>query len=58
MSHRTRLVLLRLGAIVLITALVPLLARLMLWLPWEADCMLAGAAALAFAYRFEQNVGA
>jgi hypothetical protein len=58
MSHRTRLAFLRLGAIVLITALVPLLCRLMLWLPWEADCMLAGAAALAFAYRFEQNVAA
>ena len=57
MSPRTRLALLRLAAVALIAALLPLLWRLMLWLPWEADCLAAGATALAFAYRFEQTTG-
>jgi len=34
---------------------VPLLWRLMLWLPWQIDCLLALAGSLAFAYRFERG---
>jgi hypothetical protein len=58
MSRRTCLALLRIAALALIASLLPLLWRVMLWLPWEADCLTAGAAALGFAYRFEQNTGA
>jgi hypothetical protein len=32
-----------------------LLSRIMLWLPWQADCAIAAASALAFAYRFERG---
>jgi hypothetical protein len=55
MSDRALLVTLRVGAILLIVIVVPLLWRLMRWLPWQADCVIAAAAAFAFAYRFERE---
>jgi len=45
----------RLGALLLVIIVVPLLWRLMLWLPWQIDCVIATAAAFAFAYRFEHE---
>ena len=50
-----RLILLRLGAVVLMIVSVYLLNRVMLRLPWQVDCIIAGVAALAFAYRFERE---
>lgn len=29
--------------------------NVMLWLPWQVDCVAAGAAAFAFAYAFERG---
>jgi hypothetical protein len=57
MNNRTHLIViaLRLGAVTLMIVTVYLLSRVMLWLPWEADCVIAAAAALAFAYRFERG---
>ena len=55
MNMRMRLILLRLGAVVLAIVSVYLLNSLMLRLPWQVDCVIAGAAALAFAYRFERE---
>ena len=46
---------LRALAILAIIVVVPLLWRLMLWLPWQLDCVLATAAAFAFAYTFERE---
>ena len=46
---------LRFAAVAVMIASVYLLSRVMLWLPWEADCVIAAAAALAFAYRFERE---
>jgi hypothetical protein len=46
---------LRLGAIALMVASAYMLSRLMLWLPWQADCVIAAACALGFAYRFERE---
>jgi chromate transport protein ChrA len=46
---------LRLAAAAVMIASVYLLSRVMLWLPWEVDCVIAAAAALAFAYRFERE---
>lgn len=57
MHRRTRLIILglRLGAVALMISTACLLSSLMLWLSWQADCAIAAAAALAFAYRFEQE---
>ena len=55
MNMRIRLILLRLGAVVLMIVSVSLLSRVMFWLPWQIDCLIAGVAALAFAYRFERE---
>ena len=55
MNTRLIVVGLRLAAIVVMIASVYLLSRVMLWLPWEADCVIAAAAALAFAYGFERE---
>jgi hypothetical protein len=57
MDSQMRLIVisLRLGAVTLMIATVYLLSRVMLWLPWQADCVIAAAAALAFAYRFERE---
>ncbi len=57
MDRRIRLIILtlRFGAVVLMISATYLLSRLMLWLPWQADCALAAVAALAFAHRFERG---
>ncbi|HKY22982.1 MAG TPA: hypothetical protein VJM31_17340 [Vicinamibacterales bacterium] len=55
MNMRMRLTLLRLGAVVLMVVSVYLLNRVMLRLPWQVDCIIAGVAALAFAYRYERQ---
>jgi len=57
MDSRMRLIIisLRLGAVALMIASVFLLSSIMLWLPWQADCAIAAASALAFAYRFERE---
>jgi hypothetical protein len=55
MSRRAILITLRLAAILLVLIVVPVLWRLMLWLPWHVDCAIAAAAALAFAYKFERE---
>ena len=44
---------LRILAVLAIILVVPLLWRLMLWLPWQVDCVIAAIAAFAFAYKFE-----
>ena len=49
------LLLLRLGAVLLMIGSVYLLNLAMLRLPWQVDCAIAAAAALAFAYRFERE---
>jgi len=55
-SHMRLIVIsLRLGAVALMILTVCLLSRVMLWLPWQADCVIAAASALAFAYRFERE---
>ena len=46
---------LRIVAVLAVIVLVPLIWRLMLWLPWQADCVIAAAAAFAFAYKFERE---
>jgi hypothetical protein len=46
---------LRFLALLVIVVVVPLLWRLMLWLPWQMDCLIAAAAAFAFAYKFERE---
>jgi hypothetical protein len=57
MNSRMRVIVisLRLGAVALMIVSIYLLSRIMLWLPWEADCVIAAACALAFAYRFERE---
>jgi hypothetical protein len=45
----------RIAAILFVILTVPLLWRLMLWLPWQADCILAMGAAFAYAYKFERE---
>ncbi len=46
---------LRIAAILAVILIVPAMWRLMLWLPWQVDCLLAAAAAFAFAYKFERE---
>ena len=46
---------LRLTALALMAILVGLLWRVMAWLPWQVDCLIAAAAAGGFAYRFERE---
>jgi hypothetical protein len=50
-----RVIGIRIVAVLLMIVVVPLLWRLMLWLPWQADCAIAVIASLAFAYRFERE---
>jgi hypothetical protein len=45
----------RLAALLPIILVVPLIWRVMLWLPWQIDCAIAAAAAFAFAYVFEDE---
>lgn len=46
---------LRIAAFLAVILIVPVIWRLMLWLPWQVDCLLAAAAAFAFAYKFERE---
>ena len=46
---------LRLVAVAAMILVVWMLWQVMLILPWPVDCLIAGAAALAFAYRFERG---
>jgi hypothetical protein len=57
MKSRTRasIVIVRLAAVVVMIASVAALWNFMLWLPWQLDCILATAAAFAFAYKFERE---
>jgi len=52
---RASIIAIRLAALVVMIASVGALWNFMLWLPWPVDCVLAGAAALAYAYRFERE---
>ena len=45
----------RLAALIVMIASVAALWNFMLWLPWQVDCVLAGASAFAFAYKFERE---
>ena len=55
MTVRALLAWLRFGAALSVVIVVPVLWRVMSWLPWQIDCLIAAAAALAFAYRFERT---
>jgi hypothetical protein len=52
---RTSIIIIRLAALVVLIASVAALWNFMLWLPWQVDCVLATAAAFAFAYKFERE---
>jgi hypothetical protein len=52
---RTSIVTIRVAALTLMIAGGAALWNFMLWLPWQADCVLATAAAFAFAYIFERE---
>ena len=45
----------RLAAVVVMVSTVMALWNVMLWLPWQVDCVISAAAAMAFAYRFERG---
>ena len=45
----------RIAAVIVMIATVGALWNFMLWLPWQADCGIAMAAAFAFAYKFERQ---
>jgi len=57
MDTRTRasILTIRLAAVVVMIASVAALWNFMLWLPWQLDCLIATAAAFAFAYKFERE---
>ena len=57
MDPRTRasIVTMRLAAVVVMIATVLALWNFMLWLPWQVDCVVATAAAFAYAYKFERE---
>jgi hypothetical protein len=52
---QTPIITIRLAALVVMVASVAALWNFMLWLPWQVDCVLATAAAFAFAYKFERE---
>lgn len=52
---RASIIAIRLAAVVVMSATVAALWNFMLWLPWQVDCVLATAAAFAFAYKFERE---
>ena len=54
-STRASLVAIRLAAVIVMIASVATLWNVMLWLPWQIDCLLATTAAFAFAHRFERG---
>lgn len=45
----------RFAAVVVLVFALMALWNFMLWLPWQVDCVIAGTAAMAFAYRFERG---
>ena len=57
MNTRLRATIVGLRIVALITAAIIVIAlwRLMSAMPWQIDCAVAAAAALAFAYRFERT---
>ncbi len=57
MGTRTHasIVTIRLAALVVLVASVAALWNFMLWLPWQVDCLVAMAAAFAYAYKFERE---
>ena len=57
MNGRLRILIigLRLAAVLVMITVVSLMWRVMAALPWEVDCLIATAAAFAFAYRFERE---
>ena len=55
MNLRASIVVIRLAALIIMIASVVALWNVMLWLPWQADGLLAAAAALAVAYKFERS---
>jgi hypothetical protein len=57
MDTRTRasIITIRIAALVVLAASVAALWNFMLWLPWQVDCVLAMAAAFAYAYTFERE---
>jgi len=57
MDTRTRasIITIRIAALVVLVASVAALWNFMLWLPWQVDCLLAVAAAFAYAYKFERE---
>ena len=54
-TTRASILTIRLAAVVVMIAGATALWNFMLWLPWQVDCMLAVAAAFAFAYKFERE---
>ena len=52
---RATLVGLRIAALLTAAVIVIALWHLMSAMPWQLDCVVAAAAALAFAYRFERT---
>ena len=52
---RVSILAIRVAALVVLIATVAALWNFMLWLPWQIDCVLAAAAAFAFAYKFERS---
>ena len=57
METRTHasIVVVRVAALIVMIASLTALWNVMLWLPWQADCVMATAAAFAFAYTFERQ---
>jgi len=52
---RGAIIVIRLAALVVLLASAGALWNLMRSLPWQVDCAIAAASALAFAYRFERE---
>jgi uncharacterized membrane protein HdeD (DUF308 family) len=54
-NRRLVIGIIRVAAAVVMVFTVMALWNFMLWLPWQVDCVIAAAAAMAFAYRFERE---
>jgi hypothetical protein len=54
-SGHVSIIVIRVAALVVLIAGVGALWNFMLWLPWQVDCILAVAAAWAYAYTFERE---
>ena len=57
MQNHVRLVIgfIRAAAVIVMAFSVVSIWNFMLWLPWQLDAIIAGAASLAFAYKFERG---